>query len=287
MQLLSSIKKGTLNVFRGIWMWLFLYGVQLIFALLLIRPLTVQFKSMTEFSLFGRDLLSGNGIQFFNEFFAHRAETYTLVTGLLLVAGLLYLLLSLFFQGGVLAFFSGKDKFKLHTFIAESAAFYGRFLRLFFFTLPWILLLIIIHMALDPLFKMIAGDSEMLIFTLTVGRIALLLIGLNFLNMVFDYAKIHSVIQNPKKMIKTWLASLGFAFRQLGKTMFLYYAFFLVSLILFALFLAIQKMIPISSGVGLLLFILWNQIFALLRTGLRLDLLASETALYQSIISRT
>jgi len=265
-------------------MLLLLFGVQFVFALILLLPLRSELNDMLGYSLMGQEALEGRGANIFVEFLVHHAETISLERSLLFGIGFLYLFMTIFFNGGILGIFTKKDeRFSARLFFESAGRFFGKFFRLFLFSLVFLLLALLLYSALLGLAKAIAGDAEVLKGVLNIILIIKLFFLILFINMVFDYAKIRTVVEDRKDMFRTGLRSWGFVFKNLGKTLGLYYLIFLQGILALVLYLVISHWIQGVTGLGILLLFIWQQIYTLTRIWIRLQVYASETVLYQNV----
>jgi len=263
-------------------MWLILFAVQVLFAIILIIPLKAQLNEMLSHSLAGEEILRGIGANVFFEFITHYAQTISLEFSMLLIFGLVYLCISIFFNGGIItSFVKESGSFSVQTFFGGACLFFGRFLRLFLFSLVFMLLIIPIHIGIGTLFSWIAGDSEPIQVILQIVKIIILLFILFLIKMVFDYAKIRTVVFERHDMFKTGLHAWGFVYQHLGKTLGLYYLIAALGLLFFLLYTGIGKFNVVSTGFGILIILLWQQFYAFSRMGIKLLFYSAQVILYK------
>ena len=260
-----------------------LFGIQLIFALIILLPLQAEISDMLKHSLMGQDVLEGRGANVFIEFLIHHAESISLGKSLLLGMGLLYLFTTIFLNGGILGIFTGNgEKFSAKQFFENAGHYFGRFFRLFLFSLVFLILAFLIYSGLKNLVKAIAGDSEILKGILNIILFVKLLIMVFLVNMTFDYAKIKTVIEDRKSMFRTGLQAWRFVFRYLGKTLGLYYIIIAEGILALLLYTLVYKSISSLTGGSILILFVWQQIYVAFRIWIRLQFYASQTLLYQN-----
>jgi hypothetical protein len=261
-----------------------LFGIQFIFALIILLPLQAELSKMLEYSLMGQEALDGRGANVFVEFLGHHSETISSGKSLLLGMGLLYLFTTIFLNGGILGIFTKKDeKFSAKVFFENAGHYFGRFFRLFLFSLVFLTLAIIIFIILQSLAKAIAGDSESLKVTLYIILYVKLLVLIFLVNMTFDYAKIKTVIEERKGMFRTGLLAWRFVFKNFGKTMGLYYLIILQGILALLLYTFGFRIIGGITGGSIILLFLWQQFYVMFRTWIRLQFYASQTLLYENV----
>ncbi len=265
-------------------MWFLLFGIQFVFALILVLPLRSQWNKMIGHSLAGQEVLQGFGANVFIEFITHYAQTVSLEMTLLLILGLVYLIVTLFLNGGILESFSQKyGEYSADVFFKNCGHYFRRFVRLFLFSLLFIVGAFLVLQGLKVPFGRIAKDSEPLRVSFWLARHLIFLFLVFFINMVFDYAKIITVLEERKSMINTGLRAWGFVLKHLWKTLGLYCLVATIGLAFFVLYTLAGKSIEASTGLTILLLFLWQQLYALGRTWVRLLFLASQVALYKGI----
>ena len=266
-------------------MWFVIFGIQVLFTLILLIPLRSEVNKMIGHSLIGQEVLEGNGANVFFEFLAHHTETVSLELKLLFVVGLIYLLTSIFLNGGIIGCFIKEDnEYSASLFFGNSGKYFGRFFRLFLLSIPFLIIAFFISKGINSLIKEISPDSEPIQVTAKVVGYIVLLFLVFFINMVFDYAKIRTVFQERRSMIMATLRSIGFVLKYPGKTLGLYYLIVLVGFGFFIIYLIVKRFIPASTSVGILLFLLWQQLYALGRIWVKLLFLSSETRLYKNLV---
>lgn len=280
----NALWVGLRRVNRNKKMWFILFGIQFIFALLLLLPLRSQLDKLIGHSLLGQEVLRGIGANVFFEFITHHSQTASLEFTLLLVVGLIYLVMSIFLNGGILGIFTKENNvFSAIQFFGSAGQYFGRFLRLFLFSVVFIFIVFFIDKGFGALFRTISGDSEPLQVTFRMLRILILLFLIFFINMTFDYAKIRTVFQERRDILRTGLRSWSFIFQNLGKTLGLYYCVVALGLIFFVLYTVAGKYITVSTSIGILLLFLWQQAYALGRIWVRLLFFSSQVTLYKNL----
>lgn len=194
-----------------------------------------------------------------------------------------YLLLSIFFAGGVLDRLARGHRLGAAGFFAACGVYFFRFLRLGVIAagVYWWLFAVLHPWLFDTWLETRTHD-------LTVERTAALYRAALYLlfgavvaavNLVFDYTKIRAVVEDRRSMVMTLLTALRFVRRNLGAVVTLYalnLATFLV--LLFAYFVAAPG---VAGGWRMWLALAIGQLFILLRAAVRLQFAASQIALFQ------
>jgi hypothetical protein len=217
---------------------------------------------------------------------ASLASTAALVGVLLVAVGALYLLLNMFFAGGILSVLAGgRDAFTLRRFWAGCGAYFGRFFRLwlislFFYSAAFIVygLLMIPVRAANA--RSSAEQPGVVRRWLVVGALLLLFA---LVNMAVDYAKIGAVVNGRRRMFREVALALTFSFRHFPRTYSLYLLIAVTGLLLFSGFTGLRAAVPQSSFVTVLLALLLGQLALAARMWTRVAFYAAEMNLYKRL----
>ena len=282
MEIWTLFIQGINRVIHNKKMWLILFGFQFLLSVILIIPLKSQLGQMFDHSLMGQEILQGIGGSAFFEFATFHSQLVSLELVLLVIGGLVYLCLSIFLNGGILGVFIREDEsFSAHQFFGNSGLYFCRFLRLFVFSLGFIVVALLIDRGLGWLFRWIAIDIEPLQVGFRILRTFFLLFLIFFINMVFAYAKIRTVLLERQDMFNTGLRSWSFVFQHMGKTLGLFYLVASLGFVLLLIYTGIGKLIGASTWFGIFVLFLWQQFYALSRIGIRLLFHSAQVNFYK------
>ncbi len=200
----------------------------------------------------------------------------------------LYLVVWVFLSGGVIDRFARQRRTRAHGFFAASGVFFWRFLRLGIIAgVIYSLLLTYVHEWLfDDAYTWLTRD-------LAVERQAFLWRGALYLlfgaaliasNVVFDYARIRMVVEDRRSAIASLAAALGFIVRRRGRVFGLYAINALVFVVLIGVWALVA---PGAGGAGISMWMGFalGQAYVLARLLLKLQFLASQTALFQGSLA--
>lgn len=281
MDISRSYFVGFKHVVKQHKMWLILYFVQFLFAGLILLPLRAQFEKLLSHRSIGEEIVNGLGAHFYIEFFNHFKQIISSEMTLLLVGGFIYLASTIFFNGGIYSILLRDEPFSAKEFFGNSGAYFGRFIRLFLISIPFFIAALIIDALLGSWFKWIGGDSEPTRVLLWIVGKVILLVLIGYISMVFDYAKIRTVFQERKDMWKTVFRAFGFTFQNFSKTVGLYLFLTVTALIIFLLYTLPGQLIAASTSIGIILFFLWQQLYAFCRIGIRMLFASAQIQLYR------
>jgi len=205
----------------------------------------------------------------------------------LVAVGVLYALLWAFLLGGVLQRFARPEGFEggvlSQSFFGNCGRFFGRFVRLAL--LSAVLYLVIYGLArwyfrgLQSWTRDVTSERWVLFWVLIgAGLVVTLLMGVR---LVFDLAKVMTVQEDRRGMVLAVGAALRFLVARPFTLVGLYVGLALLWLVVLALYALVAPTAGPASWTGVLLAFLLAQVVLAVKIGLRLSLLAGETAVYQ------
>ena len=195
-----------------------------------------------------------------------------------------YVLLWIFFAGGIIDRYARDRPTRAHGFFAASGVFFFRFLRLA--AVMWAtyaVLFAVVHPWLfDDLFPRLTRNVtvERTAFFERVGLYLVFGLLVAACNLLFDYAKVRAVVEDRHSMIGAIQSAAGFIRRNPGAAIALY----VLDVVLFLVVLAIYAVIAPGAGRGgwyTWLGFAVGQVYILARLWVKLTFWASETALFQ------
>lgn len=231
-------------------------------------------------------------IDVFNHQFPGAAlETVASQAGILLVVmGAGYLLLNTLFAGGVIGVINSADGlFTMRKFWSEAGAHFWRFFRLMLISLFFYGAAYGIYALLRwPIDNAAETASAFdLVIYKRWAAMTLLALMFAFVNMVFDYAKIATVVNDRKGMFRETFRALRFAF---GNFLSAFGLYLIIAIAGLALFLALNYLrwsVDQSSAGAVLLAILLGQIVIAGRMWTRLVFYSAEMHLYKKLAPAT
>jgi hypothetical protein len=202
-------------------------------------------------------------------------------------AGLAYLAVTVFLSGGILVTVR-QDGLAVTAadFFAGAATYCGRFFRLaaivygagVLVAIP----LLLAAFALLGLWE--AGAQTEIPETIVLGlRLLCLLFVLVPVTMVFDYARIDTVMTDGTAMRRSAWRGLRFVYRRFGRAIKLQLILLLLLVLLAAVYLALVELVGTSSTPALIATVFLQQLFIVQRIGLRILGFAAESALYREL----
>lgn len=209
---------------------------------------------------------------------------------LLAVMGLIYLFATTLLSGGILAVFvSDHQRFTMREFWAGCGAYFWRFFRLMLISLFFYAAAVAVYSVIHRWVGRVdaaATAYETVVFKRWAGFIVLALL-LSAVNMIFDYARIMTVVNNPRKMLRQTFSALGFTFRHFFRTWALYLLLTITGLTVTAILVRLRESIDQSSLPVVLAAFVVGQLTLYSRMWARMAAYAGQSDLYRRLAPAT
>jgi hypothetical protein len=99
--------------------------------------------------------------------------------------------------------------------------------------------------------------------------------------MLFDYAKIMTVVNDFYGMFKTVKQTIRFVMMSPRKTIGLYFSYLFTAIFLMIIYLFVESFISVTGWLTILIFFLWTQIFMITRIWIRMSFFAGQYSFYR------
>jgi len=200
--------------------------------------------------------------------------------------GLVYLLVQTFLAGGILSTLRGEQgAWTVRGLLHGSGFYFGRFFRVALLALfaAWV-----VFRLNGPFARWVDAHaresvSETSAMAWLLGRHALLLLALFFVNMVSGYAKAIVVVEERSSAILAFVSALSFCVRSLARTFGHYLAVALLGVALIAIWRLIDGAYATTGYKTQLFTFALFQLFVLARVALRVALMGGQLALYRRL----
>jgi hypothetical protein len=202
-------------------------------------------------------------------------------------AAIVYFALNVFLSGGILATVR-QDGMTVTAadFFAGAARYCGRFFRLAAIVFGGGVLVVVPVLA--AVFTLLGlwedGAQSEIPQTIVLGLEVLgVLLMLVLVVMVYDYARIDTVLTDGTAMRRSAWRGVRFVYRRLGRTIKLQILLVLLFLLLAVVYLALVELVGTSSPAALIATVIVQQLFVVQRIGLRFFGFAAEAVLYREL----
>jgi hypothetical protein len=199
-----------------------------------------------------------------------------------------YLIAWTFLSGGIIDRYARQRPTRAHGFFAAAGVFFWRFLRLAAIAgiVYWFLFTDVHGWLFDDLYPRLTRDLsvERSAFLWRAALYAVFAALLAVTAVVFDYARIRTVVEDRRSIVGSLLAAVAFIGRNPAQVAGVYALNALAFLVVIGLWAGVA---PGASGAGpsVWLGLLGSQIFVLARLLVKLQGLASQTALFQRLLA--
>lgn len=278
----TAYKNGLSAAWKEKKMLFWLYGFNLLFAYLITLPLSMMLTKALDNTTAADKILQSFDFTTYTtimDVFGKGVDLGRTITTI----GILYLIVNIFFAGGILKIFIEEKKFKLIDFLTGCVEYFNRFLRLFLISVLFLISAILIYLLISKLFGLLTDNSatEHLPVILFVFKILFLGILLAIINMLFDYAKIMTVVNDFYGMFKTVKQTIMFVMMSPRKTIGLYFSYLFTAIFLIIIYLFVESFISVTGWLTILIFFLWTQIFMITRIWIRMSFFAGQYSFYR------
>ncbi len=260
-----------------------LWVVNFLFSLLIVAPLAFVIHDQLAHSLAADHVLAKLDVTWLTDLSTRYRDAAPAFLGLALLAVLLYLLLAVWLNGGVIGCLDRPAaRTTLADFSHDCGQYFWRFLRLFLLSIPiYLAVLGIFYSLILALLNMVnrRAPGEWPALIIRNLRLLALVLLLTVLTMFFDYVKIGLVTGDRKKVLKEAWLTLRFIGRRFFKAWGLYLLAGLFFVALTVFYLEIARLLPKDRPLLVLFFFLWQQTYVLCRQWSKLLFFATEIEL--------
>jgi hypothetical protein len=280
--ILTAYKIGLSSAWEERKMLFWLYGFNLLFAYLMTLPLSMMLTEAMDQTTAADKILQSFDFTIYKTVMDDFGKGVSFGKAIITI-GLLYLIVNIFFAGGILKIFNEDKKFTFNVFLNGCLEYFNRFLRLFILSVLFFLMAILFYLLLSGLIDLFTENSttEHLPVILFIFRIIILGILLAIINMIFDYAKIMTVVNDFQRMFETVRMALMFVMKSFRKTSGLYFSYLFTMIFFMIVYLFIENFISVTNWLTVVLFFLWTQLFMLSRIFIRMSFFAGQYTFYR------
>jgi hypothetical protein len=226
MSVASSVRQG-LSITRrsGSAVWI-LFLANFAVAALAGYPIYHGIQRFTGQSLMGRELARGFSVDWLTDFTFNNPGSLDRYATVIVFMGFVSLVLNSILAGGVLPHFKAPElKYSLGDFFRYAGRYAWRLLRLLVIGL--ICYWIVFKLLNEKLGQWVGhrtGDwaDERTVFVVRLAVSLLVVLGLGFVNLVMDYARVRLVLEEGTGALQAFLASLGFSLGRLRRAIGVY-----------------------------------------------------------------
>ena len=254
MSIRSSIRQGLSIALRSLSAVWILFLANLAVAALAGYPIYRGIQRFTSYSLMGGELARGFPVNWLTDFAINSPGSFERYATVIVSMGFVSLVLNSILAGGVLTRFKAPEiKYSFADFLRHTGHYAWRLLRLLIIGLIcyWIVFKLLNQMLgqwVDHRTNEWADDRAVFCARLAVSLLVIL--GLGFINLVMDYARVRLVLEEGTGAIQAFLASLGFSLARLRKAIGVYVVPSLCGLALLGIYRLVVPWEFVNAAVG-------------------------------------
>lgn len=283
--LISSLKAGIVQALQNKRMAILFYGLNLIAGLAVAVPLRSALLDVAGSSLAGQRLRDGLDLEFILEFLIKHGASLSMLWGSIVLVAIVYGLGTLLLAGGCLTMLNRSEPFSAGAFWAGAGTSFGRFFRLFLWSLPLFAVLYALQYLENAAVRILYGNDPYETVAYNGGRIRIAIgyVGILCYSMAVDYARIHTILTGEVRMRSSLWKGIRFAFGNFGRTFGIVLILAVAGLLLFAIYNPVAGLFDAPAAGIVFLLILLQQVTLFLRMMVKINLYSSELHLYRSI----
>ena len=283
--ILSSLRSGILTIKQNKKMIAIYYFFNLIFGLVVALPVYAGINRFTSHTLMSEKLGGSFDMDFFFEFLIKSPDIFNTLRFTIVIVAFLYWLWSLFLSGGAYFILISKNDYTGSLFWAGAANYFGRFFRLFLWSIPLFGILYSTQFIVTAIQLLLYGSDpyQNIIWWGAWIRVGIGYIGILIYYLVLDYARIDVVINNETKMRRALWYGIKFTFRNFFKTFSLSLMLFFIGIIVLVIYNPIADSLHTPNALIILILFIVQQIYMFTRMTLKLTLYSSQVKLYNTL----
>ncbi|MEE9168268.1 MAG: hypothetical protein V3U73_00810 [bacterium] len=286
--IIKSLQAGLAQMRANKRMLIVFYLSNLFFGLILMLPFRGVLSNFVGNSKMGEKLAGRFDMNFLFEFVENNDQIADMFGTLVPLVPIIFWLFLLFLSGGAFAVFAGGDKYMPAAFWGGCAGYFGRFIRLVLWSLPVGAVLFCLQF-LVPLFqKLFFGSDPYQNITYWGGwiKFGLRYISIILFALLLDYARIHAVMTDERKMrLSVWNA-LKFIYANFLKAFGLAFLLFLIGVVMLVVYNLIADTMSAPAAFVVILLLLFQQTYMIARMMLRLTVYSSQLNLFRGLSVR-
>ncbi|MCP9753974.1 hypothetical protein EGI26_02205 [Lacihabitans sp. CCS-44] len=238
--------------------------------MLVARPFYVTFLNEANTSVAMDKLITDFDFMIFTDFFHQSQKAFKPFVPLVFMLGLGYLLLNTFFAGGVLDA-ADQEKNSMPRFLEASAKHFRRFALLLVFLFIFLMALVALAGMFFFIFAAIAeGGTEKDYILWMIPPVFILLYFVGFVLVMGDYARVMLFKSQTLTPYSAFWKAFSYIFKR-PTAIALFWVIIVLGVILSVVYLGVDSLIGMHSGLTIFAMFLVQQIFVFARTFLKIS----------------
>jgi len=284
MTITNAYHSGWKKVWKNKRMWVLLYLLNFVFALLSAVPFSGFLSKSLGNTLASSQMLDGFDYTFISDLMREYGSGFSVVMNLSVGIILLFFIFSIFWMGGILSILKREDDdYSFRKFWQGSAIYFWKLIRLtFYFTFFQIIILgFFVFLFLQNGISPFELENEMVIIRSVMILLPIYLFFATVFFMIQDYAKIHILHSETTWIFQPIKNSFRFVFKNFRKCFGLYLLNLLTFLTFFGIYWILSNGFKSNSTPTIFLLFLIGQAFIFSRIAVKLLNLGSALEMYK------
>lgn len=281
----ACLKAGFAQVWVNKRILLIFYLLNLLMGVVLMLPFRATLNHHIGNSLAGEKLGGTIDMDLLLEFLLKNGALGGVIIGVGLAVLGVYALANLFLSGGAYGNFVSGEIYNTSQFWGNAGKYFGRFLRLFLWGVPILIILFSLQFLVTGVQKIFWGSDpyEYVPYWGKWLKLGLRAFALFMFFLIYDYSRIYTVKFDERNMKKAILAGFRFTWKNLRRTVTLAFTFSLLGIIALLIYNPVADLLSAPNAAIIILLFLWQQSFILFRMMLRLGLYSAQVHLYNEL----
>ncbi len=263
---------------------LYLWGVNILFALIVFLPFYNLMSGELSNSLSGDRMRAGFDLYWVTDFIYKYQSSLTPVLVSIMISAGIYAFINTFLSGGIVGrLYKKSEKLTFSGFFADCGKYWGRYLRLALVTVPLTVILaggaVMIWELITTLSKETA-ESEFTLIMIRLGRVFIIGGIFFFISTVADYARIGMAGNDSTKAVRWFFQSFRFVMSNLIAVTGLFILNAVGYVLITICYLELSTVMPESSMFWVFLMFILQQVFIFMKTGVRVQVYGSGVVLF-------
>lgn len=261
------------------------YLSNILFGLIVMFPFRSALMGFAGNSMMGDHLSGRIDMDLLIEFLVRNTTTINSLMTLAMIAAALHGIFTLFLSGGAYVVFASGESYTAARFWGNAANYFGRFVRLFLWSIPALVVFLSIQF-IEPLVVRLIWGSDPYQYITWWGdwiRVGMGYIGIAIYLMVFDYARISAILTEESRTRRALWRGVRFTFSHFLATSGISLAIVVAGFLLLLLYYPLSKAMQAPNTLVILVLLIVQQLYIIARMGLRLTLYGSQVHFYQQV----
>jgi hypothetical protein len=284
----SAFKYGILKLNSNLKFLIFLWILNLAFAAILTGPIYGLLKESLLHNIRGEELTLSFDYQWFTEFKYTYNEALQSLPSILIIVGVVYVLIQVFFMGGIYEILNSEArKNRFIDFFYGCVRYFFRFFKVFLISLICYGGLYYLNLIYIKYIQLVTYSTESQFIIMAANSIRYLLIAALFgiMNIIFDYVRIRIVVHQSYDTLRDLWLTFKFLIKNFWTVSSLFWFIASIGAVIFLSYALIDNFLNPTSYLTIILLIFIRQFYLIGKIWVKLLFSSCQLELYKEINS--